>query len=47
MGDGVEYPPDIPLLNCEDVADAIVFGIQAPPNVQIYDLFIRPLGYDY
>ncbi|KAM7349695.1 uncharacterized protein ACRADG_008542 [Cochliomyia hominivorax] len=47
LGDGIEYPKHIPALNCEDVADAIVFGIQTPPHVQIHDLFIRPLGFDY
>ncbi|XP_065363198.1 uncharacterized protein LOC135956589 [Calliphora vicina] len=47
LGDDIEYPSYIPALNSEDVADAIVFGIQSPAHVQIHDLFIRPLGFDY
>ncbi|XP_037814605.1 farnesol dehydrogenase-like [Lucilia sericata] len=47
LGDDIPYPSQIPALNPEDVADAIVFGIQTPPHVQIHDLFIRPLGFDY
>ncbi|XP_023297371.2 farnesol dehydrogenase-like [Lucilia cuprina] len=47
LGDDIPYPSHIPALNPEDVADAIVFGIQTPSHVQIHDLFIRPLGFDY
>lgn len=47
MGDGVPYPSHFPALKSEDVADAIIFGIQTPAHVQIHDLLIRPLGFDY
>ncbi|XP_016968112.1 farnesol dehydrogenase [Drosophila biarmipes] len=36
--------PDLPLLRSEDVADAISYCIQTPPNVQIHELIIKPVG---
>ncbi|KAH8417620.1 hypothetical protein KR222_002820, partial [Zaprionus bogoriensis] len=36
--------PLMPMLRAEDVADAIAYSIQTPPNVQIHELIIRPLG---
>ncbi|XP_034486184.1 farnesol dehydrogenase-like [Drosophila innubila] len=35
---------DFPLLSSEDVADAITYCIQTPPNVQIHELIIKPVG---
>jgi len=36
--------PDLPLLRSEDVADAVSYCIQTPPNVQIHELIIKPVG---
>ncbi|KAH8419661.1 hypothetical protein KR009_000401, partial [Drosophila setifemur] len=36
--------PDLPLLNSEDVADAVSYCISTPPNVQIHELIIKPIG---
>ncbi|XP_073835623.1 farnesol dehydrogenase-like [Musca autumnalis] len=44
MGEGIEFPPEIPALNPEDIADAIVYCIQTPPNVQIHEMIIKPIG---
>ncbi|XP_064535676.1 farnesol dehydrogenase-like [Drosophila montana] len=33
-----------PMLRAEDVADAITYCIQTPPNVQIHELTIKPVG---
>ncbi|EDV44580.1 uncharacterized protein Dana_GF20253 [Drosophila ananassae] len=33
-----------PLLRSEDVADAVTYCIQTPPNVQIHELTIKPIG---
>ncbi|XP_064547100.1 farnesol dehydrogenase-like [Drosophila montana] len=35
---------DLPMLRSEDVADAISYCIQTPPNVQIHELTIKPIG---
>ncbi|EDW62971.1 farnesol dehydrogenase [Drosophila virilis] len=35
---------EFPLLRSEDVADAISYCIQTPPNVQIHELTIKPIG---
>ncbi|XP_034473249.1 farnesol dehydrogenase [Drosophila innubila] len=35
---------DFPLLLAEDVADAVSYCIQTPPNVQIHELTIKPVG---
>ncbi|EDX02487.1 farnesol dehydrogenase [Drosophila yakuba] len=40
----LELIPDLPLLRSEDVADAISYCIQTPPNVQIHELIIKPVG---
>ncbi|XP_023032803.1 farnesol dehydrogenase [Drosophila willistoni] len=34
--------PDLPMLRAEDVADAVSYSIQTPPNVQIHELTIKP-----
>ncbi|XP_017029126.1 farnesol dehydrogenase [Drosophila kikkawai] len=36
--------PDLPMLRSEDVADAVSYCIQTPPNVQIHELMIKPVG---
>lgn len=36
--------PDIPLLQAKDIADAVSYCIQTPPNVQIHELIIKPVG---
>ncbi|KAH8312617.1 hypothetical protein KR044_011680 [Drosophila immigrans] len=35
---------NIPMLRSEDVADAISYCISTPPNVQIHELIIKPIG---
>lgn len=35
---------EFPLLRSEDVADAVSYCIQTPPNVQIHELTIKPVG---
>ncbi|EDW24245.1 GL24037 [Drosophila persimilis] len=39
-----EAMPDFPMLRAEDVADAVTYCIQTPPNVQIHELTIKPVG---
>lgn len=34
----------MPMLRPEDVADAVTYCIQTPPNVQIHELTIKPVG---
>lgn len=34
----------MPMLRPEDVADAVTYCIQTPPNVQIHELIIKPVG---
>ncbi|XP_046865319.1 farnesol dehydrogenase isoform X2 [Drosophila willistoni] len=35
---------DFPMLRSEDVADAVSYCISTPPNVQIHELTIKPVG---
>ncbi|BFF92935.1 farnesol dehydrogenase-like [Drosophila madeirensis] len=39
-----EAMPDFPMLRAENVADAVTYCIQTPPNVQIHELTIKPVG---
>uniref|UniRef100_A0A6P4F5P3 Farnesol dehydrogenase-like n=1 Tax=Drosophila rhopaloa TaxID=1041015 RepID=A0A6P4F5P3_DRORH len=39
-----EIMPNFPMLRAEDVADAVSYCIQTPPNVQIHELTIKPIG---
>ncbi|EDV94583.1 farnesol dehydrogenase [Drosophila grimshawi] len=34
----------MPMLRAKDVADAVSYCIQTPPNVQIHELILKPLG---
>ncbi|XP_062565654.1 farnesol dehydrogenase-like [Armigeres subalbatus] len=34
----------IPLLNAEDVAQAVVYVLSTPPHVQVHELTIKPVG---
>ncbi|KAI8045283.1 hypothetical protein M5D96_001463 [Drosophila gunungcola] len=36
-----EYPSGMPMLQSADVADAVSYCIQTPPNVQIHELIIK------
>ncbi|XP_022224854.2 farnesol dehydrogenase [Drosophila obscura] len=40
----LEAMPNLPMLRSEDVADAVTYCIQTPPNVQIHELTIKPIG---
>jgi len=35
-------PVDFPMLSADDVADAVVYALQAPAHVQIHDVLLRP-----
>ncbi|XP_069683511.1 farnesol dehydrogenase-like [Periplaneta americana] len=35
---------DLPTLQSEDVADAVLYVLGAPPHVQIHELMIKPVG---
>ncbi|KAH8251603.1 hypothetical protein KR038_002878 [Drosophila bunnanda] len=35
---------NFPMLRAEDIADAVSYCIQTPPNVQIHELIIKPVG---
>ncbi|KAH8276788.1 hypothetical protein KR026_000748 [Drosophila bipectinata] len=39
--------PEFPMLRAEDVADAVSYCIQTPPNVQIHELTIKPIGENF
>lgn len=34
----------IPLLEPEDIADAIIYALSTPPRVQVHELTIKPVG---
>ncbi|XP_068152667.1 farnesol dehydrogenase [Drosophila tropicalis] len=40
----VEVATGMPMLQPEDIANAISYCIQTPPNVQIHELTIKPVG---
>uniref|UniRef100_A0A1I8N4V0 Short chain dehydrogenase n=1 Tax=Musca domestica TaxID=7370 RepID=A0A1I8N4V0_MUSDO len=39
-----EIPPEFPILQPEDIANAALFCLQTPPHVQIHELTIKPVG---
>ncbi|KAH8346523.1 hypothetical protein KR084_002144, partial [Drosophila pseudotakahashii] len=39
-----DQPIGLPMLSSEDVADAVSYCIQTPPNVQIHELIMKPIG---
>ncbi|XP_017003769.2 farnesol dehydrogenase [Drosophila takahashii] len=39
-----DLPSAMPMLRSEDIADAVSYCIQTPPNVQIHELTIKPVG---
>lgn len=42
-----DLPPDMALLSAENVADALIYCLQTPPNVQIHELTIKPVGENF
>ncbi|KAF4531860.1 hypothetical protein B566_EDAN000888 [Ephemera danica] len=38
---------DIPMLNPEDVAQAILYALGTPPHVQVHEISIKPIGEKY
>ncbi|KAH8374960.1 hypothetical protein KR200_010031, partial [Drosophila serrata] len=40
----IELSSAMPMLRSEDIADAVSYCIQTPPNVQIHELTIKPVG---
>uniref|UniRef100_A0A1I8Q6A2 Dehydrogenase n=1 Tax=Stomoxys calcitrans TaxID=35570 RepID=A0A1I8Q6A2_STOCA len=43
-GTELEFVPETPMLEGEDVANAVLFCLQTPPHVQIHELIIKPVG---
>ncbi|ALC47903.1 CG3301 [Drosophila busckii] len=39
-----EVLANMPMLRAEDIADAVTYCIQTPPNVQIHEMTIKPVG---
>lgn len=35
---------EMPVLNPEDIAQAIIYALGTPPHVQIHELTIKPIG---
>lgn len=44
LGETSNLPTEFSQLRPQDVADAVIYCLQTPENVQIYELMIRPLG---
>ncbi|XP_011185389.1 farnesol dehydrogenase [Zeugodacus cucurbitae] len=44
MGPDPPLTPDMPILSAENIADALIYCLQTPPNVQIHELTIKPVG---
>ena len=44
LGDTSNLPAEYSLLRPQDVADAVIYCLHTPINVQIHELMIRPLG---
>ncbi|XP_072041105.1 dehydrogenase/reductase SDR family member 11-like [Amphiura filiformis] len=40
---GQKLYDDSPYLQADDVVDAVVYALQAPPHVQVHDILIRPV----
>ena len=40
----LNFPPEVPTLQSEDIANAVVYCLQTPPHVQIHELTIKPIG---
>uniref|UniRef100_A0A0A1XSG5 Dehydrogenase/reductase SDR family member 11 n=1 Tax=Zeugodacus cucurbitae TaxID=28588 RepID=A0A0A1XSG5_ZEUCU len=43
-GAAATVTPDAAVLTPENIADALIYCLQTPPNVQIHELTIRPVG---
>lgn len=41
---GLDDHKDLPMLNPEDIAHAILYVLSTPPHVQIHELTIKPVG---
>lgn len=37
-------PDDLPYMEPKDIADAVLYILGTPPNVQIHDIIMRPQG---
>lgn len=33
-----------PMLNSEDISDAVLYVLSTPPHVQVHELIIKPIG---
>ena len=43
IADKSKYPKGYPFLKPENIADAVVYVIQTPPNVQIHELMVNAI----
>uniref|UniRef100_A0A182MNA0 Dehydrogenase n=1 Tax=Anopheles culicifacies TaxID=139723 RepID=A0A182MNA0_9DIPT len=42
--DDATLPEDMPLLESEDISEAVLYVIGTPPHVQVHELTIKPIG---
>ncbi|XP_055612044.1 farnesol dehydrogenase-like [Uranotaenia lowii] len=40
----VEIPPEYPILEAEDISEAVLYVLGTPPRVQVHELTIKPVG---
>ncbi|KAL1465735.1 hypothetical protein WDU94_005278 [Cyamophila willieti] len=41
------HSPDTPIMKAEDIADQVVYLLKTPPNIQITELTIVPVGFQF
>ncbi|XP_058059886.1 farnesol dehydrogenase-like [Anopheles bellator] len=41
---GAELPPNMPLLESEDISQAVLYTLGTPPHVQVHEIIIKPIG---
>lgn len=38
------FPVDLPVMEPKDIADAVIYILGTPKNVQIHDIIMKPMG---